>query len=562
MIRPTLRILVFAATIAASLSLSQDAQAEERKSFFSRLNPKTWFQKKDNKGSTPVEQNSVNERSGTELSSSRAYLKDDPFGAAPGETGTTLPAVSPKVAATPPVNRDPVPVPRPSANRPVARTPLAPENRSGSVRVSDSEARPELNSVPVAAKAPRTSKVRPGGNDFVDDFDKDYAKIMVTTRRDSLPDTDEEPQPQAKPSSVAKTAASRPETKTVARTAAPTRNSDLPSLPDLPDESVPETPNREVARTSSNARRQAALDELARVAREDANLSKDAEDGVATTRPKAELERSVASRQRAQKPVIRQSEPDVEEVETRPVSTSYTDRMPMVRSEQRPLPRTETFSPQREKPSGLKLVAPDTLNSLIVSNELVPERRHYTGSQSYRTGNVMSPESADELPVVTSGAPGSRSFPGQSSFAASNEPVATVSSNRASSRSVSDHSKFQQMSFDETEGESRLPLLSIGAGSKPAGADHGPMILLPSSSKSGNEAVIGRENGVSKESAPAFDFPEKAASTGSKKAPYGTLFTILGLMAVGCGVGLRLRRKGQLATAGQSPSRASHENVG
>ena len=40
------------------------------------------------------------------------------------------------------------------------------------------------------------------------------------------------------------------------------------------------------------------------------------------------------------------------------------------------------------------------------------------------------------------------------------------------------------------------------------------------------------------------------------------VFTILGLMAVGGGVGLRLRKKGQLATAGQTRVRASGENVG
>lgn len=566
MIRPTLRICVFAATIAASLSLSHQAQADERKPFFSRLNPRTWFQKKDSQAAEEDAARAAEQRPGAESSSTRAYLKDDPFGAIPGTGGATMPVVTPKVVAKSPINRDPVPVAQPSANRPVARTPQAPDNRSGSVRITDQEAASERESVPVASQSPRKSKARPSGNDFVDDFDKDYAKIVATTRRDSLPDSDEELSLPTKSSSVAKTAAkpapeSRAVTKTDARPSAAARNSELPSLPELPDdESVNEAP-RAVAKTSSNARRQAALDELARAARGETNLPDDADDSFSAPAPKAGVERSVANRQPAQKPTVQQFEPDAEEIETRPAPKSYTDRKSVARTEQRPLPRTETLNAQRGSSSGLQLLAPDTLNSLIVSNELVPERRHYTGSQSYRASNVMSPESADELPVVISGSPSNRSPRSQASFASSNEPIARVSSNKASTRSLPDHSKFQQMSFDETDAESRLPLLSIGAGSKPAAAESGPLFLLPDVSKGSNGEASDSQK-AAKESAPAFDFSDQTAKPESKKAPWGTLFTILGLIAVGCGVGVRLRKKGQLATAGHSGAQAAGENVG
>ena len=584
MIRPTLRICVFAAAIAASLTHSHHSQADEKKPFFSRLNPRTWFQKNGDKDLKRVEQDAdraSEQRSGTEMTSTRPHLKDDPFGISPAETGSTLPSISPKVAARPPINRDPVPVARPSVNQPVARTPLAPDSRSGSVRVTDIDAETEVegDSAPIASQKPKTSKTRRVGNDFVDNFDKDYAKIVATTRRDNLPDSDDEPQTQAKPSSFAKTpatpsAAARPATKTVARTAAPARDSDLPSLPDLPDSESAIEGSREVARTTSNDRRQASIDALARAARMENSLPNDSDDSFSASGLKADLERPVASRQRAQQPTARHYEADTDDVETRSISKSQADRKTAARTEQRPLPRTEILNAQRGTSSGLTLLAPDTQNSLIVSNELVPERRHYTGSQSYRanagaasstsssTTTTTTTDSADQLPVVQSGGAGIRSSRGQVSYAASNEPVAKVSSNKASVRSDPTNSTFRQMSYDDSEAESRLPLLSIGAGSAPSGADNGPLLLLPDVSNAGHEAVVGREKVVAQESAPAFEWPDKLAQPEPKKAPFGTLFTILGLMAVGCGVGLRLRKKGQLATAGQTPARALDEIVG
>ncbi len=254
------------------------------------------------------------------------------------------------------------------------------------------------------------------------------------------------------------------------------------------------------------------------------------------------------------------------------------------RGEQTPRPKQTLESAIARKPaatpatdSPVKLMAPVDSSGLIVSSDLVPDRKFYTTSQAFQQAgrnakSDISPTSSLSAPAVAKTDSKSDEQPhgGIIILPAGKAPreldktqsgTARVTANKAPGRLSPDGTRVQQLSYEDTAPlESHLPTLSINSSKSTADEGNGPLLILPKTSAEAAEEAD--DDATARASAPILEFPEEPETPRPKKSgSSGWLLGALAFIAAGCGIGVMIRKKGQFGAIAVAPAAADGENT-
>lgn len=605
--RPTLRLSVFAATLALStFSVCAVSQADSPKPFYSRLNPKNWFRKSEEPGKTKVSDlsDSKSSVSGETTVATRPQLKDDPFLVAP-----VADAPAPIAAAKKPAATD-LPEIQPKAKAaPERQTAKAPSTKAP------------------AASAARTP-AKPRKNEFVEEFDGDFARLVESVRDDSPVESEESQAPIPR--------RSKPEAKTVAKSPTTTKP-EAPLMPDLggTDEAIEEVTEsvsslppaaKKVAAKTPEVRGPRVVEKAEETVAESSNSADDFERFAAEQESKAvTAEKKVAKAAEPAKSLTAKTEavtkitpeeaaaeaPAVaddfvassrKEMDTALARTAQAQRareaaskatiaatpevkkpitLPKSEPLARPKPSLESVIARKTTPASdapVKLLTPIDSSGLIVSNDLVPDRKLYTTSQAFQqaarsakaeinmasNATVPAPvESQPEAKATERSGGGIIILPAKPPRELDKAPhqsTARVTANKAPVRTSPDGSKVQQLSYEDTASiETHLPVMSISPGKAAAPDSNGPLFILPKAES--EETTAATTEKTTRASAPILEFPEETESLRPKKrGSSGWVLATLAFIAAGCGIGVMIRKKGQLAAIAASPVNTAGEN--
>lgn len=236
----------------------------------------------------------------------------------------------------------------------------------------------------------------------------------------------------------------------------------------------------------------------------------------------------------------------------------------------RPAPTPATDAP-------VKLMAPVDSSGLIVSSDLVPDRKFYTTSQAFQQAgrnakSDISPTSSLSAPAVarTDSKSDEQPHGGIIILPAGKAPreldkgqsgTARVTANKAPARLSPDGTRVQQLSYEDTAPlESHLPTLSINSSKSTADESNGPLLILPKTSAEAEEEA--HDESTARASAPILEFPDEPETLRPKKSgSSGWVLGALAFLAAGCGIGLMIRKKGQFGAIAAAPAAAEGENT-
>lgn len=624
--RISVPLSVFVAMLAVGVAGGVGVEAASPKKMLSKLNPMNWFDGKDDEATSKEKIDAARKSVSEKPRSSASTATQDPFAQqpyviapqakAPQATAAKEPAPAKKsTASTAPAR---APEPRAVASAPAAKAP-APQTQASRAPAPKAPAtkastEPAETSKSVARKTGPAPTKAGNNNQFVEEFDADFARLMDSVRDEPAkksvaaasktqePQFEEKPteQPASRPATERSTA-ERPTAERPVAKQTTARKTSAPLLPDLDGFSAPEPRStaRSVASaptaTKSPAKETAALtNTLAnKLADKPADEAFDpiaapaqsaSQPGRASLRdplfekakPESADQALIAESRREMQPKFPEAQGSTTVAKKAPTPADAL-KDPFANGTPLLLPKRSTESIASSKPEAptqpkaASLLPPVDVSNLIVSNELVPDRKLYSVTRSSLSeptrpaATKSAPAARSEAVAIATEAPknepneGILIVPAGAGLRAGADRLAPkVTSNRAPSRIVADSGKVQQLSHEEPGKaiEPILPLASMNSASASVG-DNAPLLLMPS--QSGPKPEISDTN--EEPAAPKLNWIEEPEAPRAKRqssSRWGVMLAILA--AVGAATGVMIRKKGLVVASGRESDSSTSEN--